>query len=159
MQTCSEGPLSSEYGTYKTVKARVLPWLSGNSPEHLSSSSNLVRQQLALPVSTNLSLCGRTNLRLFGLTSQTRFSQGARTHLSSSSHLVRQRTLQASSPPTTPALVAPASRLALEPFRNRCSLSAVEFPLRSAAEAERCWRVSGKSPRNLRAALRRVPRQ
>ena len=27
-----QGPLPSEYGTYKTVKARFWPWLSGQGP-------------------------------------------------------------------------------------------------------------------------------
>ena len=30
------GPLSREYGTYKTVKIRGWPWLSGKSPENVS---------------------------------------------------------------------------------------------------------------------------
>ena len=35
----SEVPLSSEYGTYKTAKARFWPWLSGTSPQkHVSYS-------------------------------------------------------------------------------------------------------------------------
>ena len=34
-------PLSSEYGTYKTVKARFWPWLSEKSPEILSRCSSL----------------------------------------------------------------------------------------------------------------------
>jgi len=32
-------PLSSEYRTYKTVKARFWPWLSGESPHNLVSCS------------------------------------------------------------------------------------------------------------------------
>jgi hypothetical protein len=35
-------PLSSEYGTYKTVEARFWPWLSGKNPvNHQPSPSSL----------------------------------------------------------------------------------------------------------------------
>jgi len=35
----SRKPLSIEYGTYKTVKARFWPWLVGKSPDNLLSCS------------------------------------------------------------------------------------------------------------------------
>ena len=38
-------PLSSEYGTYTTVKARFWPFLSGKTPQTLLSGSNLARKR------------------------------------------------------------------------------------------------------------------
>ena len=38
-------PLSSEYGTHETVKARFWPWLSGGSPRNLSSRSRKVSSE------------------------------------------------------------------------------------------------------------------
>ena len=40
-------PLSGERGTYKTVKARFWPWLSGQRRQNLSSCPFLAQQQYA----------------------------------------------------------------------------------------------------------------
>ena len=47
-------PLSSEHGTYKTVKARFQPWLSGESPQTRLRPSLLTCLCLALPTETKV---------------------------------------------------------------------------------------------------------
>ena len=42
-------PLPSEYGTYKTVKARFWSWLSGEGPRHISRCSLFARKQSRHP--------------------------------------------------------------------------------------------------------------
>jgi len=39
------GGLSSEHDTYKTVKAKFWPWLSGRSPSNLRSCSPFARRR------------------------------------------------------------------------------------------------------------------
>jgi len=42
-------PMSSEYGTCKSVEAKFLPCLSGKSPQHVSVASSFGRGQLGSP--------------------------------------------------------------------------------------------------------------
>ena len=42
-------PVSSEYGTYKTVKARFWSWLAGKSPQNVLSCSLFARKRYLVP--------------------------------------------------------------------------------------------------------------